>query len=59
MSEEPQHEDVPREHSEQPAEGDRAQNPADTGTRLRVQIPGRKRTGRTLRAKAGRPASSR
>ncbi|GAA2175238.1 hypothetical protein GCM10009784_16750 [Arthrobacter parietis] len=32
MSEEPQHEEVPREHSEQPAEGDRAQNPADTGT---------------------------
>lgn len=32
MSEEPQYEEEPREHAEQPAEGDRSQDPADTGT---------------------------
>ncbi|MBM7780084.1 hypothetical protein [Arthrobacter tumbae] len=32
MSEESQYEEEPREHSEQPAEGDRSQDPADTGT---------------------------
>lgn len=32
MSENAQTEEEPREHSEQPAEGDRAQDPADTGT---------------------------
>lgn len=32
MSENPQAEEEPREHSEQPAEGDRSQDPSDTGT---------------------------
>ena len=32
MSEETQFEEEPREHSEQPAEGNRSQDPADTGT---------------------------
>lgn len=32
MSEESQYEEEPREHTEQPAEGDRSSNPADTGT---------------------------
>lgn len=32
MSEDSQYEEEPREHSEQPAEGDRSQDPADTGT---------------------------
>lgn len=32
MSEESQNEQEPREHTEQPAEGDRSSDPADTGT---------------------------
>lgn len=32
MSEESQNEQQPREHTEQPAEGDRSRDPADTGT---------------------------
>lgn len=31
MSEESQFEEEPRQHTEQPAEGDRSQDPADTG----------------------------
>jgi hypothetical protein len=31
MSENAGHEEEPREHSEQPAEGDRTRDPADTG----------------------------
>lgn len=40
MSEEPHSEEEPREHTEQPAEGDRSQDPADTGTHSQDPVEG-------------------